>query len=70
MPAEVCFQIHDERGAEILAELERRTGHGPGPVSPGRRCYDLNSVDAGTDGFDIVLDKINEQWRDHLTRTP
>jgi hypothetical protein len=65
----VVFKIHDERGAEILAELEERTSHRSGVTPSGDREFYLSAAEVGVGGFDPMLDLIDTAWRDHLTRT-
>ena len=67
--AEVHFAIHDERGAEILDELERRTEVGPYLAIPTERLYNLDADNVTTSGFDAMLDRIADDWREHLDRT-
>jgi hypothetical protein len=31
------------------------------------RCYYLSATDADDDGFDLMLDQIDSDWRSHLT---
>jgi hypothetical protein len=36
-------------------------------MDDGTRRYYLSAVTAGVDAFDPMLDKIDSDWRDHLT---
>lgn len=69
MAAVIELVPRDERGVELLDALERRTEVLPFKTNTrtGARAYYLQS--AGTDGFDSVLDSIDPQWGEHLTRT-
>ena len=69
MAAEIEFVPHDDRGREILDQLENETGKLPfkTQVAQGVRTYYLES--AGTDGFDAILGRIAPDWREHLSRT-
>jgi len=60
----------DEKGVELLDELERRTGKRPmdGNQKDGSRVYWLRADDAGIDAFDSTLDAIAPDWRTHLSR--
>lgn len=71
MSAEIVFVPLDDRGNELLNELEERTDVLPYKTNTrtGQRAYSLDSVDAGTDGFDDMLDRIASDWREHLQRT-
>jgi hypothetical protein len=65
----IVFRVHDERGVEILGELEERTDHRSTVTPDGGREYHLDAAEVGVDGFDPILDLIDSSWRDHLTRT-
>lgn len=70
MAAEIRLQPLNERGNEILDELEQRTEKLPFRRSgTGARDYWLEAQDVDTSGFDAMLDKIDAGWRDHVTRT-
>ena len=69
MAAEIHFAIHDHRGAEILDELEQRTNVPPFLASETERRYPLMTGEADTSAFDAMLDRIDEDWRAHLSRT-
>jgi hypothetical protein len=70
MAAEIQLVPHDDRGLELLDELERQTEERPFKTNTrtGARTYYLQS--AGTDGFDAMLDRIEPNWRQYLSRTP
>jgi hypothetical protein len=70
MAAVIELVPDDERGTELLDELERRTQELPYKTNTrtGARTYSLQSAD--TDGFDAILDRIDPDWREHLSRTP
>jgi hypothetical protein len=70
MPAVVQLTALDDRGREIIAELEERTQERPREIlEDGTREYYLSAHQVGPDGFDPMLDRIDSDWRDHLTRT-
>ncbi len=69
MSANVVFQVHDGRGAELLAKLEERTSHRSTVTPSGDREYELSAAEVGVDGFDPILGLIDTGWRDHLSRT-
>ena len=70
MAADIHFEIHTVRGAEILDELQERTGQMPYLESTAERRYALTAEDVGPDGFDAMLDRIDSGWAQHLSRTP
>jgi hypothetical protein len=70
MAAEVGFVVHDERGSEVLDELERKAGVPPYLASPTERHYNLADAQVASSGIDALLDAIDEDWREHLSRTP
>jgi hypothetical protein len=61
--ADIHYEIHTDRGAEILDELEQRTGQMPYLESTAERRYSLTAEDVGPDGFDAMLDRISSDWR-------
>jgi hypothetical protein len=69
MAAEIALRPNDDRGREILDELEEQTEMKPMELvdDDNTRCYYLSAKDADDDGFDLVLDKIDGQWREHVT---
>jgi hypothetical protein len=70
MAAIVVFRPFDERGDELLDELEDRTEMSPQEtLDDGSRSYSLSAHDVGVDGFDLMLDEIDPEWRQHLSRT-
>jgi hypothetical protein len=69
MATDIVFEILDERGREILDELEGRTSELPYLLSEFRRLYYLGAEDAEASGFDVALDEIDRGWREHLART-
>lgn len=68
MAAVVRFLALDERGEEILDEMEKRTGQTPEHFGEREREYSLLAAGVGPDGFDAMLDAIDPGWRGHLTR--
>ena len=71
MTALVQLTALDDRGREIIAELEERTQEQPREISEDgtTREYVLSAHQVGVEGFDSMLDRIDSDWRDHLTRT-
>jgi hypothetical protein len=58
-----------EHGHKLLDELEHRTGAIPFKTdAEGVRTYWLSAVDVGAVGFEAMLDRIDPDWREHLTR--
>ena len=70
MTAEVQFEIHDDRGVEILDELQLRTGATAYLENTAERRYNLTAPPAGTAAFDEVLKAIDPDWAKHLSRRP
>ena len=67
---EVRFEPLTDRRPELLDALEERTGVLPFKTdAAGARTYWLSGDEVGSDGFDPVLDKIDPDWHEHLTRT-
>jgi hypothetical protein len=67
-PSAFTFRALDDRGEEILDELERRTDRASERFEHGQREYHLDN--AGPDGFDTVL---NKHWPDrpeHVAKVP
>jgi hypothetical protein len=68
---EVQFEIHDARGVEILDELQLRTGATPYLENTAERRYRLSAGPAGVaGGFDELLETIDPDWAQHLSRIP
>jgi hypothetical protein len=69
MAAEIALRPNDDRGREILGELEEQTEMKPMELvdDDNTRCYYLSATDADDDGFDLMLDQIDSDWRSHLT---
>jgi hypothetical protein len=60
----------DERGREIIDELEQKTGEQPTEIQgDGGRLYHLQGEDVGGAGFDAMLSRIDSDWPEHVTRT-
>ncbi len=56
----------DERGDEILDELESRLGIKSQRLLPGQRAYYLTNESPGD--LVMILDEIDLDWREHLGR--
>jgi hypothetical protein len=67
MATEVRFEPLTNRGPGLLDALEARTD--VLPFSAGARTYALSDERVGSEGFDVMLDRIDPDWREHLTRT-
>lgn len=60
----------DDRGREIIDELEGKTEEQPSEIqSDGGRLYHLQGEDLGVDEFEAILNRIDSDWREHVTRT-
>jgi hypothetical protein len=67
LAAVIALRPNDDRGIEIIVELEARTEMNPmEAIDDGIRRYYLSAEDARLDAFDPMLDKIDENWRDHI----
>jgi hypothetical protein len=65
----IALRPETDRGREILDEVEARTEmRSTEPVADdGTRRYYLHAVDADVDALEPVLDKIDRDWRSHVT---
>ena len=72
MPAAVELVPRDRRVIELLDELEELTGAHPREIREpsGARTYDLDAARMSMDGLDETLDRIDSDWRKHLTYAP
>ena len=68
MGAVISLKPKDDRGNEILDELEARTEMEPDKsiLEDGTRRYYLLVEAADVEAFDPLLDKIDSSWRDHV----
>jgi hypothetical protein len=67
MAAVIALRPKDDRGVEIIVELEARTEMNPMEViEDDIRRYYLSAEDDGVDAFDAMLDKIDADWSDHV----
>ena len=66
----VTLRALDERGSEIIEELEKATQQAPTEVveATDERRYYLRSADVN--GFDAMLDRIDPNWAEHVARIP
>jgi hypothetical protein len=65
--AVISLRPKNDRGREILAMLEERTGESPTHViDDGTRRYYLIAQEADITDFDPVLDRIAPDWKDHV----
>ena len=62
----------DRRAIELLDELEELTGARPREIREpsGARTYDLDAARMSVDGLDETLDRIDSDWREHLSYIP
>lgn len=64
----IAFRPETAHGPEILDALERQSDLPPDHVmADGTRRYHVDAPDADIDYFDSTLDRIDPQWRNHLT---
>ena len=64
----IVFTAHDDRGEQILDELEDRLGHGSERRDNGERSYFLVAKGGS---LDTMLEKLNEiapDWGEHISR--
>jgi preprotein translocase subunit SecA len=70
MAAVVRLTPLTDHGRELLDELESQTQTQPvETLEDGTREYYLSAKQAEVDAFDRVLDRIDENWREHLARS-
>jgi hypothetical protein len=70
MAAVIRLVPRDDRGREIIEKLEEKTGEQPIEIrDDGSRLYHLQAEDVGVDGFDAMLNRIDSDWQEHVTRT-
>jgi hypothetical protein len=70
MTAVVDLIPYDDRGREIIEELEAGTQETPVEIRHhGPREYYVRAENLGLAGFDALLDHIDPSWREHLGRT-
>jgi hypothetical protein len=63
----ICLRPEDDKGREILGELEKQTEIEPEPaLEDGTRRYHLTAEGIDLHAFDPMLDKIDADWRDHI----
>ena len=69
MAVVIFLRPKTRKGREILERLEEETKVKPnGPIlEDGTRRYYLDGNDADIDAFDPMLDRIDGEWRDHVT---
>ena len=70
MSAEIKLTPLTDHGRDLLDELERRTQFLPYKTDDrsGARTYYLPAEEVNADWFDSMLDGIDADWREHLTR--
>jgi hypothetical protein len=60
----------DDRGREIIDELEEKTEEQPTEIRDGgSRLYHLQAEDVGVDRFDAMLNRTDSDWPEQVTRT-
>jgi hypothetical protein len=63
------FTPRDDRGVELLDELEREAPPAfRWNLSTGARSYWTNAQGAPSDGYQAALDLLDPSWREHLAR--
>jgi hypothetical protein len=68
MEVVIAFRPETEQGREILDQLERQTDLQPDHVvADGTRRYHLDAPAADIDYLDPKLDRIDPEWRNHVT---
>ena len=68
MTAVIALHPETDRGGEILGKLEQRTQVQPDQVvDDGTRRYYLHGDDVDVNALDLMLDKIDPDWREHIT---
>lgn len=68
MAAVIALRPEDDRGREILDELEKQTEVQPEQVvDDGTRRFYLHGKDVYVSSLDPLLDRIDPDWRDHVT---
>jgi hypothetical protein len=64
----IALSPEDDRGREILDELEKQTEVLPDlVVDAGTRCYHLHGEGVYASSLYPMLDKIDPDWREHIT---
>ncbi len=68
MAVVIALRPEDDRGREILDKLEKQTEVQPERVvDDGTRRYHLHGKGVYVSALDPMLDKIDPDWRDHVT---
>jgi hypothetical protein len=67
MTAVIALRPEDDRGKEILDELERKTDAKPQVIDDGTRRYSITAEHSDVDALDRMLDTIDPGWRNHIT---
>ena len=64
----IAFRPEDDQGRGILDGLQERAQVRPTvEANDGTRRYDVEGPDVELDYFDSDLDRIDPDWRNHLT---
>jgi len=66
MAAIVVLKALDQRGEDILDEMESVTDTGSERLDHGKRRYSLLASYAHRDAFDAILNEIAPGWTDHV----
>ena len=64
----IVLVAHDDRGEQILDELEERLGHGSERRDNGERSYFLTSKGGSLETVIAKLDEIAADWGEHVSR--
>jgi hypothetical protein len=68
MTAVIALSPEDDRGREILDKLEKQTEVPPDlVVDDGTRCYYLHGEGVYVSSLYPMLDRIDPDWRHHVT---
>lgn len=60
----------DERGRQIVEDLERKARQQPTEVQEdGGRLYHVEGAEVSGEDFDAMLSEIDSEWQEHVTRT-
>lgn len=64
----IVFVAHDDRGEQILDELEEQIGHGSERRDNGERSYFLTAKAGSAETIVAKLDEIAADWGEHISR--
>ena len=64
----IVVVAHDDRGEQILDELEEQIGHGSERREHGERSYFLTARAGSSETIVAKLDEIAPDWGEHISR--